>query len=261
MSLEALRDELDRLEVDDPAIEPVAQAVLSKAPRYAAATNGLGRHYVCVGRLEEALNVYEAAVEADPNNDVAVKRVAALKLDLLKQGRLKAEQGKLVRRSPEEIVAGVAFGDHQVGCLTFMAWSIRAIKRIDLTRLAVTDLQSDARFRVVGGIYSAVTPYRGLLCISIDRRLGADVQDEVERSGGMVRDRPGPLSAVPNSIQLGVPYGRVSQFAVALERPHVEHLKQSILWGPPTWQHAHDDALERFILDAALGTASSLSSS
>ncbi len=45
--------------------------------RDAAATNGLGRHYLGVSRLAEALNVYEAAVETDPNNDGAIKRVAA----------------------------------------------------------------------------------------------------------------------------------------------------------------------------------------
>ncbi len=44
MSREALRAELDRLEVDDLEIEPVAQATPSKDPHDVAATDRLGRH-------------------------------------------------------------------------------------------------------------------------------------------------------------------------------------------------------------------------
>ena len=141
-----------------------------------------------------------------------------------------------------------------------MAWSIRAVKRIDITRLAVTDLQSDARFRVVGGIYSAVTPYRGMLSISIDRQLAST--SRTRWSGHEVRSQIGPA----RSQRCPTRSSSVSRTAGSANSPpswnalHVEHLKQSILWGPPTWQHAHDDALERFILDAALGTASSPSS-
>jgi hypothetical protein len=122
---------------------------------------------------------------------------------------------------------------------------------MDGTRLAVTDIPSRRRFRVVGGIYSAVAVFPPLLCVSVDKALGAGVVTEVERADGEVTDRPGPMSAVSHSLELGVPMDRIGEFADALWRPHVEHLKGSIEYGAPTWLHRHDTGLRRYLLEQA----------
>jgi hypothetical protein len=138
----------------------------------------------------------------------------------------------------------------RAAALRFLAFSIRAIQRIDGTRLAVTEIPSDRRFRVVGGIYSAVTPWEGLLCVSIAKTPSAAVVREVE-AGGRMTDRPAPMSAVPGTVQLGVPLAVVERFGEQLETPHVEHLKASLAYGPPTWQHRHDPALMSYLLEQA----------
>jgi hypothetical protein len=74
---------------------------------------------------------------------------------------------------------------------------------------------------------------------------------EVEAAGGRVTDRPAPMSAVPGTVQLGVPLAVVERFAEQLEDPHVEHLKASLAYRPPTWQHRHDPALMSYLLEQA----------
>ncbi len=43
----------------------------------------------------------------------------------------------------------------------------------------------------------------------------------------------------------------LGRFAEQLETPHVEHLKVSLAYGPPTWQHRHDPDLMRYLLEHA----------
>ena len=142
-------------------------------------------------------------------------------------------------------------GPGRSAALRFLAFSIPAIQRLDGTRLAVTEIPSEARFRVVGGSSSAVTPWEGLLCVSIARAAGARVIGEVEAAGGWVTDRPGPMSAVPRTVQPGVPLTVVERFAEQLQARHVAHLKDSVDYGPPTWLHRHDPALMRYLLEQA----------
>lgn len=248
-SLEELRRYLDDLEFEHPEVEPVARAILSRDPADRVAVNALGRTLLARGEPEEALEVYEAGLDADPENTVAANRVREIRNTLVKQRLLRADQERRPRRAPQEIVEPVLGGPGREACLAFLAWSIRAIERIDPTRLAVTDIPSDNRFRVVGGVYSAVTPWHRLLCISVDKTIDPGLPAAVEAAGGHVTDTPGAHSAVPSTIQVGVPYERVGELSERLQRPHVEHLKRSIEWGPPTWARVHDPALRAYLLE------------
>lgn len=155
------------------------------------------------------------------------------------------------QRPAREIVEPTLTKAGRAGSLRFLAASIGATQAIDPGRLAVNDIPSERRFRVVGGIYSAVTPFGDLLCISIDRRNSAALIDDVLQAGGRVTDEPGSGSAVPHTVQLGVPQAAVDRFADALLGPHRRHLAESIAFGPPTWRHRHDADLMRYILAQA----------
>lgn len=249
--LENLKRLLDEIDFDHPDIEAVATAVLSRDPGYAPAVNALGRTLLDRGELEEAFEVYKAGLEADPTNSVADQRMRAIRRQLISNKVLRADQESRPRRSPAEIVDPVLMGPSRDACLAFLAWSIRAIERIDVTRLAVTDIPSENRFRVVGGVYSAVAPWHGLLCVSVDKHTDPNVTGLVEAAGGSVTDAPSPNSAVPRTIQVGIPFAQVETLADSLRRPHVEHLKHSIAWGLPTWLRRHDPALRAYILEQA----------
>ncbi|HWT22946.1 MAG TPA: tetratricopeptide repeat protein [Solirubrobacteraceae bacterium] len=223
-------------------------AILARDHTSARATNRLGNAHVKRGELEDALAVFRDGLAANTRNAIAARKAKEL------ERRVAAGQralGEFVRRPPEEIVEPLVAGPGRASALRFLAFSIRAIQRLDGTRLAVTDIPSERRFRVVGGIYSAVTPWEGLLCVSIAAAGGGTLVPEVEAVGGVVTDRPGPMSAVPGTIQLGVPMPALEAFEDRLQRPHVEHLKASIEYGSPTWLHRHDPALMRYLLAKA----------
>jgi hypothetical protein len=240
----ALHEESD---AGDKALELNA-AILALDPRHAAATNRRGIALIRRGELEDALAVFRDGVVANSGNQIAARRVKELEREVAKRARA---LGTFARRPPQEVAEPLLTGPGRSAALRFLAFSIRAIQRLDGTRLAVTEIPSDRRFRVVGGIYSAVTPWDRLLCVSIAKAPGARVIDEVEAAGGYLTDRPGPLSAVPRTVQLGVPLPLVDRFAEQLQAPHVAHLKDSLDYGPPTWQHRHDPALMRYLLEQA----------
>lgn len=231
----------------DGALE-VNAAILALDPTSAAATNRLGIALTRRGELEDALAVSRDGLAANTVNRIAATRVGDLERQIAK--RTKA-LGEFVRRPPADVVEPLLAGPGRAAALRFLAFSIRAIQQIDGTRLAVTEIPSDRRFRVVGGIYSAVTPWENLLCVSIAKADGAGVVADLESAGGRVTDRPAPMSAVPGTVQLGVPLAVVERFAERLEAPHVEHLKASLAYGPPTWQHRHDPALMSYLLEQA----------
>jgi hypothetical protein len=230
-------------DVSDTALA-LHQRMLDLRPTDGPAANRRAILFLRRGQPEDALAAYRDAVVANRDNKIAVGKVRELEAQLAK-----VDPPDFVRRPPAEIVEPVLRGPGRLAALRFLARSIRKIQEIDGTRLAVTDLPSDSRFRVVGGIYSGITPWNGMLCVSIDKALGQAVTAEVETTGGMVTDRPAPLSAVPRTIQLGVPLSRVDDFADALWKPHVEHLRASIEYGVPTWRHRHDTALMRYLLE------------
>jgi len=125
------------------------------------------------------------------------------------------------------------------------------IEAIDGQRLAVTDLPSDNRFRVSGGKASAVTPWKGLLCVFVDERVLRDDLKTVERLDGRIVNFAGELASLPSSIQVGVPFERIAEAAEILLPSHQAHLRSSIEVGPPPWGHAHDPDLYRYLLDVA----------
>jgi hypothetical protein len=234
-------------DVSDEALRLNAE-LLELDSANAPATNRLGVALTKRGEIEDALAVFRDGVAANTANTIAARRVAELERSV---SRRAAELGDFVRRPPEQVVEPLLAGTGRSAALRFLAFSIRAIQRLDGTRLAVTEIPSDQRFRVVGGIYSAVTPWHGLLCVSIAKAQTATLVDAVESAGGQVTDRPTAMSAVPGTLQLGVPMSELETFAQDLERPHREHLKSSLSYGPPTWQHRHDPALMRYLLARA----------
>jgi hypothetical protein len=234
-------------DTSDEAIE-LNSTVLAGDPTNAPATNRLGNALIKRGELEDALAVFRDGAAANTANEIAARRVLELGRRIAKGAEA---LGDFARRPPEEIVEPPLAGPGRTAALRFLAFSIRAIERIDGTRLAVTDIPSERRFRVVGGIYSAVAPWNGLLCVSISRARTGVIAKEVEAAGGRVTDRPGALSAVPGTVQLGVPMAVVERFAERLERPHLTHLRASLAYGPPTWRHRHDPALVRYLLERA----------
>ncbi len=217
-------------------------------PTNAAATNRRGIALTKRGQMDDALAVFRDGVAANTQNEIAARRVKELERQLAKRA---AALGGFVRRPAAEVVEPLLAAPGRAAALRFLEFSIRAIQRIDGTRLAVTEIPSDRRFRVVGGSYSAVTPWEGLLCVSIAKTTGGAVVREVEGAGGRVTDRPAPMSAVPGTVQLGGPLVVVERFAEQLEAPHVEHLKASTDYGPPTWLHRHDPALMNYLLEQA----------
>ncbi|WP_028064611.1 hypothetical protein [Solirubrobacter soli] len=232
-------------DVSDAALN-VHERILALRPTDAAAANRRALLFVRRGLPEDALAAYRDAIVANRDNAIAAGKVRELEATVAKR-----QSADFVRRPPAEIVEPVLRGPGRVPALRFFARSIRQIQSLDGTRLAVTDLPSDRRFRVVGGIYSGVTPWNGLLCVSIDKARGRSVVEAVQAVGGIVTDRPGPMSAVPRSLQLGVPLNAVDRFAEALWEPHVEHLRASIEYGAPTWLHRHDPALMTYLLTQA----------
>jgi hypothetical protein len=234
-------------DIGDEALE-VNAAIFALDPMNAAATNRRGVALTKRGELDDALAVFRDGLVANTGDQIAARRVKELERQVAKRA---AALGEFVRRPPVDVVEPLLAGPGRAAALRFLAFSIRAIQRIDGTRLAVTEIPSDRRFRVVGGICSAVTPWDGQLCVSIAKTRGATVVREVEAAGGRVTDRAAPMSAVPGTVQLGVPLAIVERFAEQLEAPHVEHLKASLAYGPPTWQHRHDPALMSYLLEQA----------
>lgn len=252
MDLDALHKKFDDLDVEDPRFERVAKQLVELEPDNEAAWLGLGRHYLGTERAEEALATFEAGSAAVPESRNLRERAAEERRAAARPAPKTvpaAVKKPRVLREPAAILDGVPFGEHRAPCLGFVAWSIARIETIDSGRLAVTDYPSEKRFRVLGGIYSAVTPHRKRLCLSVDRELGADVITRVVEAGGKVVDEPGPGSATPKAVQLGVPFAMVADVADALREPHEAHLRDAIAAGAPTTAWMHHEALRRAIVE------------
>jgi len=143
-------------EQGDIGDEPLAinAAILALDPTNAAATNRRGVALIKRGELEDALAVRDG-LAANTGNQIAARRVKELERQVAQRA---AALGEFVRRPPVDVVEPLLAGPGRAAALRFLAFSIRAIQRTDGARLAVTEIPSDRRFRVVGGIYSAVTP-------------------------------------------------------------------------------------------------------
>ena len=153
-------------------------------------------------------------------------------------------------RTPADIVEPVLAGPGRDACIRFFAYSIREIQKIDSRRLAVTDIPSSNRFRVVGGIHSACSSYKGMLDVTIDRRGADDLIQTVEKAGGQVFERSAG-GAVPFALQLGIPPTRVDEFRDRLMPPHRDFLVSSIEFGSPTHRHEHYPELMNYLLREA----------
>jgi hypothetical protein len=94
--------------------------------------------------------VFRDGLAANTGNQIAARRVKELERQVAKRA---AARDEFARRPPVEVVEPLLAGPGRAGALRFLAFSIRAIQRIDGTRLAVTEIPSDHRFRVVGDIY------------------------------------------------------------------------------------------------------------
>lgn len=203
----------------------------------------------------------------EPDRDAASRRQARLSLPLGSRATLKGRPYRArlrawghqvlprlafvaAARSPEEIVEPVLAGPGRDACIRFFAYSIREIQGIDSRRLAVTDIPSSNRFRVVGGIHSACSWYKGMLDVTIDRRGSAKLIQSVEEAGGQVFGRS-VGGAVPYALQLGIPPTRVDEFRERLMPTHREFLLSSIEYGSPTHLHEHYPELMNYLLREA----------
>lgn len=251
MDINRLKERAEQLHgLSHDEVLAVNRAILAHEPGDAAATNRLSTALRDRGEEEAAAEVLQAGLANNPGNAIASKRLE----EFASWGRLapaSRRTGEHVRRDPASIVSSALGGPGRDESLVFMARSIRAIERLDAQRLAVTDIPSQDRFRVVGGIYTAVGPWKDFLCVSIDRRRSKSLVDAIQARGGEITDEPGPQSAVPNALNVAVPRAVVGSFIDELFAPHVEHLKESIDWGPPTHLHEHDPSLMRYLLAEA----------
>jgi len=247
--LEALRRRAADLNglITDEVLE-VNRAILAVEPSDGPATNRLGIALTKRGELEEALSAFERGIEANPGNAIARRRLE--ELDQEHATPTPGPSNAASRREPEDIVEPILAGPGRGACLRFFADSIREIQKLDAQRLAVTDIPSQNRFRVVGGILSACSVYRELLDVMIDRRGQQSLIDEVVAAGGQVIDAT-EGGAVPSSLQLGVPPVAVDRFRAMIWPAHREQLLASIEYGAPTHMNKHHPELMRYLLDQA----------
>lgn len=160
-------------------------------------------------------------------------------------------------RRPSDIVEPVLAGPGRDQCIRFFAASIREIQRLDSRLLAVIDIPSKNRFRVFGGIFSACSPYLGMLDVSIDSRASVSLVEEVVRLGGGVTEDRNPRGALPFTMCISVPPSDINAVWEPLWRAHREHLLECIDYGrPSTHQHRDRPDLRDYLLHEANKLAS-----
>jgi len=203
-------------------------------------------------RLLPTLNFKDQRALADliarvwPDSEVG--RDAAARAAAVRPSAAEKARGQ---REPSEIVEPLLAGPGRDAMVEFFADSIRAIEQIDAQRLAVTDIPSSRRFRVVGGILSACTVYQGLFVVTVDRRGAGKAIADAENAGGRLVSKENPAGAVPFSVELGVPPTALSTLRASLWDAHRRHLAESIEYGPPTHPQRHDPALMHYLLNSA----------
>ncbi len=157
-------------------------------------------------------------------------------------------------RDAETIVEDALLGMDRPASLRFFGWSIAIATAIDLSRVVATELRSERRFRVYGGIFSGATPWKKMVLPSLDRRfIDPKLIDDVVRVGGVVTNKPGESRALPNTLILGLPPEHWASFRTRLENAHVEHYRASIEAGPSLHANRHrPDILQYLVREAEL---------
>lgn len=119
----------------------------------------------------------------------------------------------------------------------------RASESLDRERTAVTPIRSGYRFRVIGGIFTGCGPWKDFLTIAV-RKDAQSIIGTVTAAGGVLLDA---AKAVP-CVQLAVPRAKVAELHDLLMPAHIENLKLSLEYAPPTHAHKHSEPLRQAIL-------------
>jgi hypothetical protein len=241
---------------DDEALQ-VNAAILDLDPGDPVATNRLGIGLLRTGAAAEAVRVLEAGLRLHPDDAImqrrfaeATKRAAAPPAAPRRPAgsarRPGAPVGGWTDFEPADLVEGALAGAGRDACIRLCADAIRASERIDAERTAVTPIKTGRRFRVIGGIFTGVGPWRDTLTVSVPTARRAVVR-AVEEAGGRTLDE---ANAIP-SVQLALPRPAVEGLYDLLLEAHVEHLRASLAAGPPTHLAKHSPAVRRYLLEQA----------
>ena len=122
--------------------------------------------------------------------------------------------------------------------------SLRMSESIDAERTAVTPVKTGRRFRVIGGIFTGVAPWHGMLSVAVP--VGAkQLMARAIAAGALTGD---PANAVP-CVELLIPRPALAPLLDELIVAHCEHLKLSLEYAPPTHLNKHHAGLRRYLLD------------
>lgn len=248
--LEALRNRSKELaaRLDSPQALRINARLHLEDPGDALAANRFGIGLLQAGRTREAVAVLERAQALQPGSPIARRR--------LEEARRALRRGPLSRGSrgseawtdfePGELVEHALRGPGRDASLLFCAASLRASEAFDASWTAVVPIREGRRFRIVGGIVSAVSTVRDALTVAVPTS-AVGVIAAAEAAGGEVRST---AKALP-SLELAIPRVAVEGLFDALLAVHVEHLRLSLATGAPTHLNKHHPALRRAIVSAA----------
>lgn len=155
-------------------------------------------------------------------------------------------------RDARTIVEDALRGMDRPSSLSFFRWSVNLAANIDPSRIVATELRSERRFRLYGGIFSGATPWKRMVLASLDRRhIDSALIDDVERVGGALTNPAGESVALPNTLILGLPPLQWDSFRERIERAHVEHYRNSIEAGPSLHANKHRPDILRYLETSA----------
>lgn len=232
-------------------------AILDLVPGDPVATNRLAIGLMNAGRAAEAIPVLEAGLLVHPDNAIAEKRLKEATVQAKKPNpKAKAASGGggagWIDFEPAELIASSLGGPGYETCVRFCADALRLSEAMDLGKTAVTPVKNGHRFRIIGGIFTGVAPYKDQLTVAVPTHSKSLIGSVLEL-GGTVYDT---AAAVP-STQVGIPRGRVDDLYDDLLKGFKQHLGPSIEFGPPTHLNKHHAELRAYLLAEAKRLAGS----
>lgn len=244
---------------DEESLE-VNAAILDLDPGSPVFTNRLGIGLINAGRFDDAIAVLENGVLVHPDNSIMSNRLEEARKYAARPPAPEPKKKAAARTGPpraawtdfvpSELVEHALKGPGRDACIRLSAASILASEAIDANWTAVTPIKVGKRYRVIGGIFTGVSPWNKALTVAVPVT-AKKLIEKVTAVGGEALE---PSKAVP-CLQLVVPRDRVDPLYDELLVAHTDHLKLSLAFGPPTHMKKHNPGLRDYILEqaAALG--------
>jgi len=255
LELEQLRARSKQLAAvlgDDEALE-VNEAILDLDPGDPVATNRLGIGLINRGRYQQAVDVLEIGLRVHPDDPIMATRLAQARKALTPAGA-PATRGARTAGSRtgipwtdfdvRELVEASLDGPGRDASIRMCGESLRMSESIDAQRTAVTPVKSGRRFRVIGGIFTGVAPWQGMLSVAVP----ADAKQLIRRASAAGALTGEPAKAVP-CVELLIPRTALDPLLDELVVVHREHLKLSLAYAPPTHLDKHHAGLRRYLLE------------